>query len=296
MNAASSVLTHQLWLTVRSRRLVWRVVRRLLTYAIILAGAALLLLPFLWMLSTSLKPDRQVFVYPPEWIPDPVMWSNYLKAWTALPFTRYLQNTMLITGLAMLGDVSVSAIVGYAFSKLRWPGRDLLFLVLLGTMMLPAQVTMVPVFLLFKNLGWVNTFYPLIVPSFFANALFVFLLRQFFMTIPHDLHDAARIDGANDWQVFTRIILPLARPALATVAVFSFQRHWTDFLGPLIYVSSNDDLRTMALGLYAFKGIFNIQWTSLMAISVLMLLPTLVIFFLFQRYFVEGVTLTGIKG
>ena len=267
-----------------------------MTYGIVLAGAALFLLPFAWMLSTSLKPDRQVFAYPPEWIPRPFAWDNYPRAWRTLPFTLYLRNTVLITGTALVGDVFASALVAYAFAKLRWPGRNPLFVVLLATMMLPAQVTMVPVFIMFKSLGWINTFYPLIVPAFFGNAFLIFLLRQFFMTLPHELHEAARIDGAGHWRIFAGIVLPLSRPALATVAIFSFQRHWNDFLGPLIYVSTTDSKRTLALGLYAFKGIFNIQWTSLMAISVLMLVPILVLFFLFQRYFIEGVALTGIKG
>lgn len=268
---------------------------QVLVYSLLCILGAAFLVPFLWMVSTSLKAESQIFIFPPKWIPEPVLWSNYPDAVGAIPFWTYAWNTVLITGFNILGVLISSSLVAYSFARLRWPGRNLLFIILLATMMLPSQVTMIPVFLLFRELGWVNTFLPLIVPAFFGNAFYIFLLRQFFLGIPVDLEDAARVDGCPRLLTYWYVILPLSKPALATVGVFTFMGTWNDFMGPLIYLSS-EDKKTLALGLQSFVWEHGAEWALLMAVSTLMLLPLLVLFFLTQRYFIEGITLTGIKG
>ncbi len=268
---------------------------QLLVYSLLCLLGAVFLVPFFWMVSTSLKAESQIFVFPPKWIPEPVLWSNYPNAVKAIPFWTYAWNTVFITGFNILGVLISSSLVAYSFARLRWPGRNPLFVILLATMMLPGQVTMIPVFLLFKELGWVNTFLPLIVPAFFGNAFYIFLLRQFFLTIPVDLEDAARVDGCPRLLTYWHVILPLSKPALATVGVFTFMGTWNDFMGPLIYLSS-EDKKTLALGLQSFVWEHGAEWALLMAVSTMMLLPLLVLFFLAQRYFIEGIALTGIKG
>ena len=269
--------------------------QKTLVHTLLVVLSCIFLIPFFWMLSTSLKPDSQILLFPPKWIPEPILWSNYPKAIAALPFWTYTRNTIVITLFNIVGVIFSSSLVAYAFARLRWPGRNVLFVVLLSTMMLPPQVTMIPVFILFKNLGWVNTFLPLIVPAFFGNAFFIFLLRQFFMTIPRELEDAARVDGCPWLGIYWHVILPLSKPALATVGVFTFMGVWNDFMGPLIYLNS-ESKKTLALGLQAFLGEHSAEWAMLMAVSTLMLLPLLILFFLAQRYFIEGITLTGLKG
>lgn len=264
-------------------------------YSLLIILGGVFLIPFFWMISTSVKPESQIFTFPPRWIPDPVLWSNYPHAIDAIPFWTYVWNTTSITLLTILGTILSSSLVAYSFARLRWPGRDFLFVLLLSTMMLPGQVTMIPVFLLFKELGWINTILPLVVPSFFGNAFYIFLLRQFFLTIPSDLEDAARVDGCPRLLAFWHVILPLSKPALATVGVFTFMGSWNDFMGPLIYLSS-EGKKTLALGLQGFVWEHGAEWALLMAVSTLMLLPVLIIFFFAQRYFIEGITLTGIKG
>ena len=268
---------------------------QILVYSLLCLLGAIFLVPFFWMVSTSLKAESQIFVFPPKWIPDPVLWSNYPNAVSAIPFWTYAYNTIFITGFNILGVLISSSLVAYSFARLRWPGRNQLFVILLATMMLPGQVTMIPVFLLFKELGWVNTFLPLIVPAFFGNAFYIFLLRQFFLTIPVDLEDAARVDGCPRLLTYWHVILPLSKPALATVGVFTFMGTWNDFMGPLIYLSS-ENRKTLALGLQSFVWEHGAEWALLMAVSTMMLLPLLILFFLAQRYFIEGIALTGIKG
>lgn len=268
---------------------------QILVYSLLCLLGAIFLVPFFWMVSTSLKAESQIFVFPPKWIPEPVLWSNYPNAVSAIPFWTYAYNTIFITGFNILGVLISSSLVAYSFARLRWPGRNQLFVILLATMMLPGQVTMIPVFLLFKELGWVNTFLPLIVPAFFGNAFYIFLLRQFFLTIPVDLEDAARVDGCPRLLTYWHVILPLSKPALATVGVFTFMGTWNDFMGPLIYLSS-ENRKTLALGLQSFVWEHGAEWALLMAVSTMMLLPLLILFFLAQRYFIEGITLTGIKG
>jgi multiple sugar transport system permease protein len=269
---------------------------RVVVWTLLVAGALVMLLPFLWLVSTSLKEQRQIFVYPPQWIPDPIRWQNYPEALTSLPFARYTLNTLIITSLTMIGVLLTSSLCAYGFARLRFPGRDLIFMVLLSTLMLPYAVIMIPQYIMFKYLGWIDTYLPLVVPFWFGGGIFnVFLLRQFFRTIPADLTEAARIDGASELRIYWRIMLPLAGPALAVVAIFTFINTWNDFLGPLIYLSSQTKY-TMALGLASFKGLYATQWHYLMAASTVMVIPIIVLFFLAQRYFVQGIVMTGTKG
>lgn len=253
------------------------------------------ILPFFWLVSTSLKPDDQLFKFPPIWIPKPIMWSNYPRALTYIPFWLYLKNTLIIAIPSTLGLLISSSIVAYGFSRIKWPGRDAVFFLAICTMMLPYQVTMIPLFIVFRNLGWVGTFKPLIIPSFFGGAFYIFLLRQFYMTLPMELSDAARIDGCSEFGIYSRIILPLSKPALATVGLFSFMGHWNDFLAPLIYLE-DDTKYTLALGLQQFQRQFGMEWGMLMATSVVISLPIIVLFFFTQRTFVQGIALTGMKG
>ena len=267
-----------------------------MVYIIILSGSVILMLPFAWMVSTSLKRPGAVFNWPPEWIPNPVVWSNYPKAWTSLPFNLFLKNTLIITITTVLGQTLTSSLVGYSFARLRWMGRNSLFMVVLATMMLPHHVTMIPVFAIWKRLGFVDTLVPLIVPAFFGGGAFnIFLMRQFFMTIPLELDDAAKIDGCKQMGIYWRIIFPLSKPVIGTVAIFSFLHHWNEFLGPLIYLNSIRKY-TLALGLQLFRGQYDTKWELLMAASVIVMMPVLVIYFLAQRYFVQGIVFTGIKG
>lgn len=283
--------------TTRSRRLViWRTYVRPVVVQILLIGARItFLVPFLWMLTTSLKDDLHLFVYPPQWIPAPMVFANYPKAVQYIPYGRYLFNTLQISILACVGTVVSCSLVAYSLSRIRWPGRDFLFILTLATLMLPFAVTLIPLFIVFKTLGWVNSFRPLIVPAYFGSAFYIFLLRQFFLTIPIDLSEAARIDGANELGIFTRIILPLTKPAIATVALFEFLAKYRDFLGPLIYLT-DEQKYTLSIGLTMYSSQHSTEWSLLMAASVVMTTPIIVLFFLTQRTFVQGITLGGVKG
>lgn len=275
-----------------------KMLARMLSYLVLTIGAFVFLVPFLWMVSSSLKPANQIFAEPPVWVPNPPRWQNYPQAWNALPFTRFLINTLFITGLGMAANIFTSALVGYGFARFRFPGRNVFFVILLSTMMLPYVVTLIPTFLIWRNLSLINTYDPLILGSLFGGGpFFIFLMRQFMMTIPMEMEEAARIDGANVFQTFTSIILPLIRPALLAVGVFSFQGFWNDFLAPLIYLSDLPKY-TMTLGMFFFLGGPNEapKWHWLMAMSTIIAVPILVLFFLAQRQFIEGITLTGIKG
>ncbi len=264
-------------------------------YLVLVVGALFFLTPFAWMVSTSLKTDAQVFAIPPEWVPAPVMWSNYARLMKEIPFLRYLGNTVLVTVLSVTFYVASSAVVAYGFSRIRWPGRELLFYCLLATMVLPPQVTLIPQFVMFQKLGWVGTFLPLVVPALTGSAFAVFLLRQFYAAIPNDISDSARIDGANEWQIFSRIVLPLAKPALATAALFIFIWTWTDFLNPLIYLT-DDRLYTLAIGLQQLASTRAAAWPLLMAGSLLMSVPIIVLFFFAQKTFIAGVSTAAVKG
>lgn len=267
---------------------------RIIVYTLLVAGGICFLLPFLWMIGTSLKADDQLFEQSP--VPSPVRWVNYPNAINAFPFLLYTRNTLIVTALCIVGSVFSGAMVGYAFARLRWPGRDAFFLILMATMMIPPQVTMIPVFLLFRELGWYNTFLPLTVPAFLGGgAFFIFLMRQFFRTLPRDLEEAALIDGCGHFQTFWHIMLPLTKPALATVGLFTFIAAWNDFMTPLIYLSE-ESRYTLALGLQSFLTENLTEWNLLMAASTLAMLPLIVVFFIGQRFFVEGIAITGSKG
>ena len=268
--------------------------RVLLLEALLVLVALVFLVPFAWLVSMSLKPESQVFATSVIWIPHPVMWSNYAGALNEFPFLRYFTNTMIICIFVVIGSTASSAFIAYGFSRVQWPGREVLFVVVLATLILPYQVTLIPQFLLFRGLGWVNTYLPLIIPSFFGNAFFIFLFRQFYLGLPAELSDAARIDGCNDLRIFAQIILPLSRPVLATAAIFSFIGAWSDFLGPLIYLNDANKY-TLSIGVQQVIGQAP-HWTQLMAIGVVMTLPILVLFFFVQRTFIEGISFSGIKG
>ncbi len=253
------------------------------------------LLPFLWMISTSLKTDAEAFSIPAHWIPRVIQWSNYKKAVTTIPFFQQTLNTLYISVMTTVGTVISSALPAYGFARIKWPGRDALFTLVLATMMLPFAVQMIPMYVIFRQLGWVNSFKPLWVPSFFGAAFNIFLLRQFFMTIPKELSEAARIDGLSELGIFARIIMPLSRPAVTTVAVLNFLWAWTMFLEPLIFLN-DPKLYTLSLGLRAFQSAHTAQWAVLMAAGVIFTVPIVLLFFAAQRVFIEGITLTGIKG
>lgn len=276
--------------TRRQRRLF----SHLLIHLVLLSGIIIMFVPLAWMISTSLKPVSQIYLFPPRWIPDPLRWQNYSEAVTAIPFLRYLGNSVLITALSIVGKVSSVTLVAFAFSRLRWWGRDVLFLVMLSTLMLPPHITLIPQFILFKQLGWINTFLPLIVPEFFGGPFLTFLVRQFFMTIPRELDDAARIDGCSSFGLYWRIILPQSKPAIIAVIILVFNGTWNEFLTPLIYLNSRENF-TLALGLRMFQGEASTSWHLLMAASLLTMLPVIVLFFVAQRYFLRGVVFTGVK-
>ncbi|MDZ7373324.1 MAG: carbohydrate ABC transporter permease [candidate division KSB1 bacterium] len=267
-----------------------------LIYAALILGSVVMLVPFYWMLVSSVMTESEVLSYPPVWIPKAWRWRNYLDAWRALPFTTFLRNTIVLTVGRMIPLLFSCSLVGFAFARLRARGKDFLFLLMLATMMLPSQVTMIPLYIGFAKIGWVNTFKPLIVPSFFGMPFYIFMMRQFFMTIPIELDESARIDGASTLTIFLRIILPLSKPALAAMAIFVFMWSWNDFFLPLVYLHKTE-MYPLALGLQLFRsyGEYLTRWEYIMAGSVAMALPPLAVFFLSQRYFVQGVTLTGMK-
>jgi ABC-type glycerol-3-phosphate transport system permease component len=267
---------------------------RLLHVALLWLTGALFLLPLLWMLSSSLKPDYAIFANPPVWWPREPRWANYVEALTAQPFATYARNTLWIAVASVVGHLLSCTVVAYGFARLRAPGRDQLFVLVLATLMLPYPVTMVPLYIIFARLGWVNTFLPLIVPTFFGNALYIFLLRQFFLQLPPELEDAAQIDGANLLQVLFYVILPMATPALTTVAIFSFQAAWNDFLAPLIFLQDQSKY-TLMLGLSLFRGSYQIEWAHLLAAALVVMLPVVLLFFAAQKSFIEGITLTGVR-
>jgi multiple sugar transport system permease protein len=275
----------------------------LVIHAALAALGFFFLVPLLWMISTSLKTPAEVSKDPPIWIPSEFRWDNYSEAFSFnseslgyLPFLVYGRNTLLICVLAVVGSVVSNAIVAYAFSRLRWPGQNLVFALTLATMMVPFPVLMVPLFGLFRELDWIGTFRPLWVPAWFGSAFSIFLLRQFFRTIPFELSEAAKLDGCSEWGIFTRVVVPLSKPALSVVALFSFLAAWNDFLGPLIYLL-NQDTFTLSLGLQFFQAQYGgTQWHLMMAASTMVIAPVILVFFLAQRTFIRGIAMTGIKG
>ncbi len=278
----------------KTQRRLRRGFRASVAHIVLLISGLSFLLPFIWMIVTSLKPAEQIFVWPPVLLPRPVVWQNYVEAVATIPFFRYLGNTMYISLFNVLGILISCPLVAYGLSRIEWPGRDFLFMVVLASMMLPYAVLMIPTFLIFNALGWIGSFKPLIVPAFLGAPFFIFLLRQFFMTIPFDLSDAATIDGCSEFSILWYIILPLSKPALATVALFTFIANWQDFLGPLIYLRDESQY-TLSLGMQRFLSDHGAKWAQLMAVSTLTVLPIVILFFFAQRTFIECITFSGIK-
>ncbi|CAN5719455.1 carbohydrate ABC transporter permease [soil metagenome] len=269
---------------------------RVLLYTALVLASVAFLAPLVWMVSTSLKPLNETMSLPPRWMPSVIQWNNYPDAIAEMRyFWRYAGNSLLLCALSVTGTVLSSALVAYGFSRIDWKGRDKVFMVLLATMMIPFPVVMVPIYSLFKSIGWIGTFKPLWVPTFFASAFNVFLLRQFFLGLPKDISEAARIDGCSELGIFFRVILPLCKPALLVVALFQFLFTWNDFLGPLIYLTDQKDF-TLALGLQSFQSQQGgTAWHHLMAASTLVVLPVIILFFFTQKSFIEGIATTGGK-
>ncbi|MEW8979696.1 MAG: carbohydrate ABC transporter permease [Symbiobacterium sp.] len=274
-------------------------IKAFVTYFLLTLGAAVVVVPLFWMVSTSLKGPDALFTYPPEWIPRPPVWRNYIEAWKVLPFGRFLWNTLFITILAMVAELLTTSLVAFGFARFQFKGRNVLFFILLSTMMLPGVVTMIPSFLLWSKLGQVDTFDPLTIGAWFAwGPAYIFMMRQFFLTIPREMEEAALIDGANVFQIYWHIMLPLIRPALLAIGVLSFQGNWNNFQAPLIYLNSMEKF-PMILGLKFFEQTLSKEapmWNYMMAMSVLMALPILGLFFAAQRYFIEGLNVGATKG
>ncbi len=264
-------------------------------YVLLVGLSLLFLFPLFWMISTSLKTNPEVATMPPTWLPAIPQWNNYPGALEFAPLVKFAGNTLFICAVNVIGTVISCSMIAYGFARIRWPGRDSVFIMVLATMMIPGQVTMIPIYIIFTRLGWVNTFLPLTVPSFFGAAFYIFMLRQFFMTIPFELSEAAVIDGSSEFNIYSTIILPLAKPALATVALFTYLGHWNDFLGPLIYLSDPEKY-TLSIGLRYFQTLTWSEFPMQMAAATMMTLPIIVLFFFTQRTFIQGIALTGLKG
>lgn len=264
-------------------------------YVLLIAFSLAFIVPFLWLVSGSLKSSSELFANPPIWIPETIRWDNFIAAFTAFPFWLYLKNTLFIAGFNIVGAVLSNTLIAYGFARIEWKYRETVFVIVLATMMMPFQVTMIPLFILFQKMGWIGTFLPMIVPAFFGNPFFIFLLRQFFLTIPKDLTEAAKVDGASEFRNYWRMIVPLSMPVVTTVIIFTFIRAWGDFIGPLIFLGDNK-LYTLSLGVQQIMSVNDPRWPLLMAVGVSMTLPVLFIFFLMQKYFIQGVVFSGIKG
>jgi multiple sugar transport system permease protein len=278
-------------LSVRWRRFLGAVA----TYTVLIALSIFFMIPLFWMLSTSLKARWDVFVYPPQWIPPHPQWQNFGEVFQRVPFLRYAANTSFLVLANLVGQLFTVPLAGYAFARLRFPGRDIIFFIVIATMMVPSQVTMIPLFAIFQKLKLVNTYWPLILPAFGGGAFYIFLMRQYMKTLPRDLDDAARIDGAGTWGILYKVILPLCRPPLIIVIVYTFWGVWNDFLHPLIYL--NDSSRfTLQLGLAFFRGRFDVEWNLLMAATLMTVVPLLVVYFLVQEQLIGGIASVGIKG
>jgi len=275
---------------------VRRALKTALWYLLLSVGSMFALFPLFWMISTGLKVSGHEWLLPPEWLPNPPVIANFFDVWTQAPILHFLRNSVLVTVLATTGQVISSAVVAFAFARLRYFGRDVWFIILLSTMMLPGIVTQIPLFVIYRHIQWLDTLLPLIVPYWLGGGAFnIFLMRQYFLTLPYELDEAARIDGASSLRILWQVVLPLSKPVLATVAIFGFISHWNDFMGPLIYTNSKD-LRTVAVGLWLLQSDYRTPWNLLMAGATETLLPVLIIFFTFQRYFIRGIALTGMAG
>jgi multiple sugar transport system permease protein len=275
------------------KQLRFAILRRSLLHLLLILGSIVMIIPFFWMLSSSLKTLNEMYVFPPIWIPNRFLWQNYVYMFNSAPWGIFLWNTVKITFFVVLGHLITGSMGAYSFARLNFPGRNVLFTIYLSTMMIPYQVTMIPTFKIIKMLGWLNTHYALIVPAF-CSAFGTFLLRQFFLTIPKELEQAAMIDGCSYPRIYWHIMLPNSKPALVTLAIFTFMGTWNDFLGPLIYINKLE-LKTLTLGLATFQGNYTTQWNYLMAGAVIVTLPVLIVYFLAQKYFVDGVVMSGLK-
>jgi multiple sugar transport system permease protein len=265
-------------------------------HSVLIILSAMFALPLLWMVGTSFKTAQQALTLPVVWFPHPFEWRNYPQLFSALPYFRFFLNTFVYAAVTIVGVCISSSLVAYGFSRLRWPGRNAIFYVMLMTLILPFVCTLIPLFILYKHLGWIGGYLPLEVPTFFGSSVFsTFLLRQFFMTIPQSLSEAARIDGANEFYIYSRVILPLAKPAMATVILFQFIYCWNDYLGPLIYISNQNDY-PLSLGLALILGDYTTNWAWVMAGATAATAPIVILFFFTQRTFIQGITLTGTKG
>ncbi len=271
-------------------------IARYAAYAFLILGSIVMLLPFFWMLSTSLKPERGIFTMPPQWIPNPLIFDNYVNVWQQTDLLRGMLNSAFIAIVTTVGEIFISTLAGFAFARMRFVGRKTFFGLLLLTMMIPGVVTMVPSFILFRYLGWIQTWLPLIVPLLLGSAFAIFLSRQFFVTLPRELEDAAKVDGCNFFQIYWRIFMPNAKPLVATLFVLGFIARWNDFLGPLIYLQGATDLYTVPLMLARLNSAYERQWALLMAGSMIALAPIILVFIFLQRYFIQSVTMTGLKG
>lgn len=284
------------WRKARRHKPARSYVLRTLMYMVMVSLSVIFMVPLAWMLTTSLKHPGQVFAYPPIWIPNPIMWANYREVLQIAPLVVWLSNTCIITVCSTLGAILSSSLVGFGFARLRFPGRDQLFMLLLGTMMLPGVVTLIPKFILFRSIGWLDTFLPMIVPTYFGGSpYFIFLTRQFYRTIPTDLDDAARIDGASTSTIWLRIMVPLCRPVMTAIAIFAFVSNWNEFMRPLLYLFS-EHKKTLAVGLRAFIQPYEQSFHLNMAAAMYMTVPIIALFFFGQRYFLKGVVMTGITG
>jgi len=267
---------------------------RIIASVILFIGSVVVLFPLIWMVSTALKSDAEVMVNS-SLIPRDWAWDNFIKAWNAAPFGRYLLNTLFLAVVGTIGSLIGNSLAAYGFAKIRFRGRDLVFLCALGTMMIPGMVTMVPTYVLFSKLNWVGTYLPLIVPAFTAGAYYTFLLRQSFLGIPMSYNEAAKLEGANEMQIFTRIILPLSKPILTTIVVFEFKAKWNDYFGPMLYLTDEKQY-TLQLGLRMFRGTAGVEWQKFMAASLIVMAPTLIMYAFMQKYILEGMAQGGIKG
>jgi multiple sugar transport system permease protein len=282
--------TWQWWLGWVLHRL-WR----LLLYALLILIGTMLTTPFLWLVSTSLKRHGEGFMVPIRWLPEKPHWENYVNVFIRFPYARFIYNTVIITVLATLGNVISSVLVGYSLARLRWSGRNVVFVVLLATMMLPGVVTLVPQFIIFFKIGWINNYLPLIVPAWFGSAFYIFLLRQFMRALPMELDEAARVDGAGSFRILWRIIAPLCMPAIATVTIFAAMSHYNDFMHPLLYLSKTETY-TISLGLRMFQTQHVAWWELQMAAATVAVLPLVIIFFFNQKAFIKGIAFTGLSG
>lgn len=272
-----------------------KILRISTTYLALGIGAVILLIPFAWLLSTSVKPPSQVYVYPIKWIPQPFVWSNYADVFRTSPFARYLLNTAVFTAIGVFASLLGSSMAAYGFARFRFPGRGLMFAVMVGTMMVPVWTVIIPTYIFFVKIGWINTYLPILIPAFFATPFNTFLMRQYFLTIPVELEEAARVDGAGRLTVFLRIMLPIARPALVMVSIFGFFYYWNEFLLPLIYLQS-DALLPVSVGVANFVSQQQQNYPLEMAAAGVALVPPILMFFVCQRWLIQGIVVSGVKG